>query len=153
MINMVFPGQILVNKDSKIFHRLFTLQRDILIFIIIKYRDIWLKSEFSLSWAKYDEVGFFDIQGKFICREPVTQFAKLQVYNVLSSDLRLLSAYRIFVSSANKKKLKLFRIFLDIVNINEKKQWTQGRTLCNTKSNILFRRDKRTNLSCRCSIF
>ena len=78
MINMVSPGKILVNKDSNIFYRLFTLQRDILFFfIIIKYRDIWLKSEFSLSWAKYDEFVFFDIQGKFSSREPVTQFAKL----------------------------------------------------------------------------
>ena len=59
-------------KDSKIFHKLFMLQRDILIFVIIKCRYIWLKSEFSLSWAKYDKLCVFDIQGKFICREPVT---------------------------------------------------------------------------------
>ena len=69
---MVSPGYISVIKDSKTLLNLIILQRDILIFIIIKYRDIWLKSEFSLRWAKYDEIVFFCFQGKFICREPVT---------------------------------------------------------------------------------
>ena len=94
----------MVSKDSKIFHRLFTLQIDILIFIIIKYRDIWLKSEFSLSLAKYEEIVLFFLIFK------VSLFAVSQSHNLRSSkfampssELRLLYAYKIFVSSANKK--------------------------------------------------
>ena len=49
--------------------------------------------------------------------------------------------------------MKLFRTLQDIININKKKQWNQNRTLWNTKGNILFRRDKRTNLNCLCSTF
>ena len=67
-----------MNRDSKIFHKLFMLQRDILIFIIIKYRDIWLKSEFSLSLAKYDEICFvFLIFKVSLFAVSQSQFAKL----------------------------------------------------------------------------
>ena len=55
----------------------------------------------------------------------VSLFAVSQSHNLPSSRftcLRLPSAYIRFASSANKRKMKLFRTLLDIVNIDKKKQ-------------------------------
>ena len=65
---------------NKVFLKLFAFPGGILIFVIIKYHDIKLERKVSLGWTK---LVFFNIQGDFICHEPVTQFSEVLVYNFL----------------------------------------------------------------------
>ena len=63
---------------------------------------IRLESKFYLGGTKYDEISSFNIQGEFICHEPITQFEELLVDNFLYS-LEITVICKMFVSSANKK--------------------------------------------------
>ena len=45
---------------------LYSPERNIIIFIVIKYHDIGLVNKISLRWTQYDQIIVFNIQGELI---------------------------------------------------------------------------------------
>ena len=70
--------------------------------IFLSLSNVRFESKFSLGWTKYDEISFFTFKVSLIA---VSQSHNLRSsrFTIFSNILRLLSAYKMFVSSANKK--------------------------------------------------
>ena len=57
---MVFPREILINKNTQVFDVSFRLETNAFIFFIIKHVQFWLVSESLLGEMKNYEVGFIN---------------------------------------------------------------------------------------------
>ena len=67
MVNMVFPRQIFIILDPKMFNIIFMLQSHLLVLVAIKYHDSRLISKFPLRRAEYNKITFSSIQGQIVC--------------------------------------------------------------------------------------
>ena len=59
---MVFPREILINKNAQVFYVDFRLETNIFIHLIIKHAKFWLVSKSLLVWTKNYKVGFLNIK-------------------------------------------------------------------------------------------
>ena len=59
---MVFPREILVNKNAQVFDVKFRLETNIFILFIIKHAKFWLASKSLLVRMTNYKVGFFNVK-------------------------------------------------------------------------------------------
>ena len=59
---MVFPREILLNKNAQVFYVDFRLETNIFIFIIIKHAKFWLVSKSFLVRRKNYKVRFLNVK-------------------------------------------------------------------------------------------
>ena len=73
---------------SNILQILYSPERNIIIFIVIKYHDIGLVNKISLRWTQYDQIIVFNIQGELIAVRQ-SQSAELleTLYNYFNSTV------------------------------------------------------------------
>ena len=143
---MVFAGLTFFSKDSQTFHNFFTPQRDILIFIIIKYRDNWLKIEFCLSWAKF--VFFFN------SREVCLPWASNTICKALGLQCPLLTwdcyPYIEYLCHQQIKKKWGFSEHSWISLIEIRKSSGPKTAPCGTPKKIFFSGEIKNNLNLSC---
>ena len=63
---MVFPREILVNKDAQVFYVNFRLETNVFILLIVKHAKFWLVSKSLLVRTKDYKVGFLNIKSDFL---------------------------------------------------------------------------------------
>ena len=61
-INVVFPREILINKNAQVFYVNFRLETNIFILFIIKHAKFWLVSKSLLVRIKNYKVGFIKVK-------------------------------------------------------------------------------------------
>ena len=68
---MVFPREILINKNAQVFYVNFRLETNIFVPFIIKHAQFWLLSKSLLVRMKNYKVGFINVKNKFVGCQPL----------------------------------------------------------------------------------
>ena len=106
-INVVFPREILINKNAQVFYKDFRLKTNIIILFIIKHAMSWLVSKSLLVWMRTQRVDFLML--KQMLKVSLLALNQLKLEGFFSSMLTIvlrfftfLSVYRMSVSSAKR---------------------------------------------------
>ena len=68
---MVFPREILINKNAQVFYVNLRLETNIFVPFIIKHAQFWLLSKSLLVRMKNYKVGFINMKNKFVGCQPL----------------------------------------------------------------------------------
>ena len=98
---MVYPREILINKNAQVFYGNFRLEAIIYILFMIKHGKFWLGSKSLLVRMKNYKVGFFNVKCQFVGCQPAIRILLLIVDYCLKI-FQIFSAYKILVSFAKR---------------------------------------------------